>query len=65
MKVSELVSLLERLDPDSEVCFLPTNSYYPEAFQDEAEEDVAIRSFWGRDRKVTLLYGSGQVGGVQ
>ena len=65
MKVCELIDLLKGLDGNNEVCLLPSNSHFPEGIKGRAEENVAVRTYWGKDREVTLLYGNGQIGGIQ
>lgn len=64
MKVKDLIDILEGLDENEEVYFLPTNSYYPEDFSDDVRRNMNINSFWGGGHKATILFSDGQVGGL-
>lgn len=64
MKAKDLIEILESLDENEEILFLPTNSYYPEDFSDDVHSNVTIRAFWGADYKATVLYSDGQAGGL-
>ena len=57
--------MLEGLNPEKEVYFLPNNSYYAEDISSDYTKNAFIRTFWGADRKgVAVIYSGGQVGSV-
>ena len=63
MKVRELIEMLENVNPESEVYFRPSNSYYVEDFGN-IRGKVDIRTFWGVDRKGVIINSNGQVGAI-
>lgn len=65
MTARELIEILEDLNPETEVYFLPSNSCYPEDFSDGQPEKRNIRSFWGEDFTGAIIHSDGQIGGVQ
>ena len=64
MKVRELISILENLNQDSEICFRPENSSYVEDFSERTRENIEIRAFWGKDYEATVIVSGGQVGSI-
>jgi hypothetical protein len=64
MKVRELISILEDLNPNSEICFRPENSSYVEDFSERFRGDVEISAFWGKDYEATVIMSGGQVGSI-
>lgn len=65
MKARELIEMLEGLDPEKEVYFLPNNSYYAEEISTDYTKNASIHTFWGPDKKgVAVIYSGGQVGSV-
>ncbi len=64
MKAKDLISVLEDLNPETDVYFKPQNSSYPEDFTGYVRENITIRAFWGPDFKGAILTSDGQVGGV-
>jgi hypothetical protein len=62
MTVKDLIDVLEELDEDMEVVFQGANSGgYVDGFSSEYEEKE-LRSFYGNDRDVVVLYASSQLG---
>lgn len=64
MKAHELISILEDLNPDTEVYFLPANGMYAQDFAPYVKENVTIHAFFGNDFKGAVIGSGGQVGGV-
>ena len=64
MKVRDLIDLLEGLNEDEEILFVPNNSNYPEDFSKNIRRDAKVIAYWGPDYKATILFSKGQVGGL-
>ena len=64
MKAKELITLLEGLNPESEVFFLPANGMYVQDFSPSFKQDVNIRALFGDDRKGVVIGSGGQVGSI-
>lgn len=64
MKAKDLISVLEKLDPNTDVYFKPENSSYVEDFGGTIRNNITINSFWGNDYKAAVLVNNSQVGSV-
>jgi len=63
MKASTLISILQDIDPDSDVLFCPVNSSYVEDFS-ETTRVREVSTFWGKDHDSVIIFSSGQEGSI-
>jgi len=64
MKAQELITLLQGLNPESEVFFLPANGMYVQDFSPYFLQEMDIRGFFGGEMKGTVINSGGQVGSI-
>jgi hypothetical protein len=64
MKAAEIISMLEDLNPNTEVYFCPKNSTYVEDFSIKVKSDVEVRTFFGRDHEAAIIFSGHQVGQI-
>lgn len=64
MKAKDLISVLEELNPETEVFFKPSNSSYVEDFSFKVRENMNIRAFYGDDFTGAVLNSMGQMGSI-
>jgi hypothetical protein len=64
MKVKELVTLLQGLNQESEIYFLPDHGMYVRDFTPSIFQDVTIRGMFGGELKGTVIGSGGPVGSI-
>ena len=64
MKASEIISMLEDLNPNTEVYFCPNNSSYVEDFSLKVKNNVEVRTFFGKDHNAAIVFSGHQVGQI-